>query len=137
MTSLPACATWELPTREMSFYEWQNGRCGICGKTPEKIVRDHDHKTGLERGHLCRSCNAKEVHSVHPAFVAWRAGCNPPTLLNQITFKDDPTRLPIRHTHPFRATNALWESLKAKAQDKGLRVSQAIIQALEDWLAKP
>lgn len=40
--------------------EEQNGRCKLCGTpTPEGDLHiDHDHKTGLVRGLLCRPCNA-------------------------------------------------------------------------------
>ena len=39
----------------------QNGRCAICGKTPEQnrkmLAVDHNHVTGKNRGLLCSSCN--------------------------------------------------------------------------------
>lgn len=35
----------------------QTRECMICGKTHEKIVYDHDHKTGDFRGWICDSCN--------------------------------------------------------------------------------
>lgn len=35
----------------------QNGKCGICGKTLNKTVIDHDHATNSIRGILCAPCN--------------------------------------------------------------------------------
>ena len=36
----------------------QGGTCAICRRPPEKVLHiDHDHKTGLYRGLLCRRCN--------------------------------------------------------------------------------
>ena len=36
----------------------QENRCAICSSTfTEMPFIDHDHKTGLVRGLLCRSCN--------------------------------------------------------------------------------
>jgi len=48
------------------LYKKQKGKCALCDK-PEKIVQygkrrslgvDHNHKTGIVRGLLCRSCNS-------------------------------------------------------------------------------
>ncbi|MGH7881426.1 MAG: endonuclease domain-containing protein [Candidatus Dormibacteraceae bacterium] len=48
------------PDLEM-LYWWQAGRCAICGCEPSKpLVRDHDHKSSLIRGLLCRWCNTME-----------------------------------------------------------------------------
>lgn len=70
----PAC--WFLPVPEalsapwptsISLFEWQRGRCAICGEEHQprsgSLVMDHDHTTGLVRGWLCGNCNAAEGHS--------------------------------------------------------------------------
>jgi hypothetical protein len=31
--------------------------CAICGEYPDRLHRDHDHKTGRARGGLCHHCN--------------------------------------------------------------------------------
>lgn len=42
------------------LWEWQGGKCGICGKPPKTtLCIDHDHKTGLVRGLLHPLCNGK------------------------------------------------------------------------------
>lgn len=43
--------------------EWQDDRCAICGRRYARWGRldtDHDHRTGLVRGFLCRPCNTYE-----------------------------------------------------------------------------
>ena len=39
--------------------EVRGGPCEICGKVYKTLDYDHDHKTGLHRGWLCRWCNLK------------------------------------------------------------------------------
>lgn len=34
----------------------QQGRCGVCHRF-RKLVVDHNHKTGKNRGLLCNNCN--------------------------------------------------------------------------------
>ncbi len=34
------------------------GKCKICDKTPEKLVIDHEHLSGIVRGLLCSHCNS-------------------------------------------------------------------------------
>jgi DNA-directed RNA polymerase subunit RPC12/RpoP len=45
--------------------ESQGGCCAICSKTPDaegqRLAVDHDHKTGIIRGILCRYCNHRVV----------------------------------------------------------------------------
>lgn len=42
------------------FEDWHNQRCALCGIRPTPLVLDHDHRTGLIRGYLCRPCNFRE-----------------------------------------------------------------------------
>ncbi|MFI1796374.1 endonuclease VII domain-containing protein [Streptomyces sp. NPDC020379] len=42
------------------LFELQGGRCAVCGGTRrQRLSVDHDHKTGLVRGLLCRMCNGR------------------------------------------------------------------------------
>lgn len=50
-------------TRDWPTYllnSWHDERCAICGLRPDHLVLDHDHRTGLVRGRLCRGCNVSE-----------------------------------------------------------------------------
>src|SRR4051794_24928537 len=56
--------------------EFQKSRCAICGRgmsrrdpnRVDELVIDHDHKTGLIRGWLCKGCNSTEGrHNVKQA----------------------------------------------------------------------
>lgn len=38
-------------------YGYRNGNCEICGRTTDKLVKDHNHKTGTIRGWICCRCN--------------------------------------------------------------------------------
>lgn len=39
------------------MYSRLNGTCPICDKEFDRLVVDHDHKTGNVRGLICRACN--------------------------------------------------------------------------------
>ena len=48
------------PSEYWAIYEAQGGVCAICQRANGKVRRlavDHDHKTGMIRGALCRTCN--------------------------------------------------------------------------------
>lgn len=45
-----------------AFFFWHADRCAVCGFRDTRLVKDHDHDTGLIRGLLCRSCNGLEPH---------------------------------------------------------------------------
>jgi hypothetical protein len=70
---LPDPACWYWPAPETCTFKdeeaasdflrwWHCGMCAICGDRGD-LVDDHDHKTGLVRGRLCRFCNGKEGHA--------------------------------------------------------------------------
>jgi hypothetical protein len=62
----------------------QGGRCAICQHQPRKmrLAVDHDHKTGMIRGLLCRNCNQKILGSVRDSLEVLRRAVayleNPP-----------------------------------------------------------
>ncbi|MFK4801606.1 endonuclease domain-containing protein [Streptomyces sp. MPA0124] len=60
--------------------QWQDGRCAICGKIRE-LVCDHDHETGLVRGWLCSSCNAREGANREPDTIFARYRERPPAAI--------------------------------------------------------
>lgn len=72
----PACWDWPLPSDDLVeqcsyengllLFEWQDGHCAVCGSDWHKLVEDHDHKTGLVRGYLCRRCNSGEGRNREP-----------------------------------------------------------------------
>ena len=54
-----------LPHQRSAYAElarWHEGRCAVCGqgRAVGKLLRDHDHSSGLIRGMLCSSCNTAE-----------------------------------------------------------------------------
>jgi Recombination endonuclease VII len=48
--------------------------CEVCGREDRTLVVDHDHATGLIRGHVCKRCNlALAVIEDEPLMVAAHA----------------------------------------------------------------
>lgn len=66
---------WPNPEAGESLSGWQGGHCAACGFS-ERLILDHDHETGLERGYLCRACNRDESDT-DGIWEAWRTGVNP------------------------------------------------------------
>jgi hypothetical protein len=77
----PACWSWPAPETctfaddesAAAFLNWWNHDCAVCGAAGTGgLVEDHDHRTGLVRGRLCRSCNAQEGRSDAGVFQKYR-----------------------------------------------------------------
>lgn len=45
--------------------------CGVCGGEQERLVLDHCHVTGWERGYVCFSCNSEEGRSDDEPGTMW------------------------------------------------------------------
>lgn len=73
---VPTSETNVLPAERVAFSvleRWQNGRCAVCGETSEgRLVRDHDHDSGMIRGLLCSGCNTLEGWSSSQLFANYR-----------------------------------------------------------------
>ncbi len=52
------------PADYETILAYQNGKCAICLRVPRyNMDVDHDHKTGLIRGLLCKLCNRRLLPS--------------------------------------------------------------------------
>ena len=61
----------------LNLYEFQQGKCFICGKKPRtiRLAVDHDHITNRVRGLLCsgeRSCNHDVLGNISDLYMAKR-----------------------------------------------------------------
>jgi Recombination endonuclease VII len=94
--TIPACWSWPAPetctfkdddTAEQFLSWWHWEQCAICGTTSD-LVKDHDHRTALVRGYLCRSCNKKEGHAAadDPLFKNYRERSPAVILGIQVTY---------------------------------------------------
>lgn len=88
----PVCWSWQIPDDldhadpHRALATWHAGGCGICGGgSSGREVLDHDHRTGLVRGWLCRGCNRKEGSADDPTdvYARWRA-CPPAAMLGTL-----------------------------------------------------
>ena len=96
----PACWSWELPAIRMVVGEhnaesaawetlgrWQDGRCAICGRRNDYLVRDHDHETGFVRGLLDDRCNGREARWFGEDNLFDRYRRRPPTAILNLTIR--------------------------------------------------
>lgn len=60
-----------------ALFQAQQGRCAICGgQRKQKLSVDHDHKTGLVRGLLCRLCNGRLLTAARDMPLILRIAAN-------------------------------------------------------------
>jgi hypothetical protein len=52
----------EASALSVAFALWHAGRCAVCGMPGQRLVKDHDHDSGIIRGLLCQRCNGSEPH---------------------------------------------------------------------------
>lgn len=85
----PACWYWPAPetctfkdddSAEQFLHYWHRGSCAACDGGGD-LVLDHDHKTGLVRGYLCRSCNSREPHAESGSVLGRYRERNPASIL--------------------------------------------------------
>jgi integrase len=88
----PACWSWPIPEatddRFLAFHVGSQklARCAICGRAERKLVDDHDHRTGLRRGLLCRGCNVSEGNQQHGLIFARYRERHPAAILGHSEF---------------------------------------------------
>jgi hypothetical protein len=89
----PVPVDLHVPKKRSILRVWQDGRCAGCGWV-DRLVKDHDHTTGLVRGLLCHACNVHEGRSDAVLWQRWRAGMNPATLVGHEEIYESPFGLP-------------------------------------------
>lgn len=130
-TRVEAWRSWPTPQKGGDLWEWQDGRCAMCGVMASRIVRDHCHDTGLVRGLLCSGCNTAEGTSNYGGrWDAWRSGDNTAAAIGHYEIYVD--QLGTTALSPYSALvyysrdelHAYWERLLAD------------LEAGEPWPAK-
>lgn len=84
---IPVCHAWTVPdgavpphlSAAQVLRRWQAGACAMCSASPQRLLVDHCHDSGLIRGLLCTSCNTAEGLGDAPAFTAYRE--RPPAVM--------------------------------------------------------
>lgn len=118
----PACWSWEPTTKadmeqtkasvpqvardhireedwaELLLDNWQGGQCAICGKR-KPLVTDHDHRSGLIRGLLCRSCNILEGMGREGVFAKYRE-LNPAIICGMLVRYQNPVTMKYAEPAP-------------------------------------
>lgn len=78
-------------TPHYALVHWQASRCALCGAGHDYYngaqVEDHDHRTGLVRGWLCRGCNIHEGFCNIRICPCARYRLRPPTAILGVTIE--------------------------------------------------
>lgn len=97
----------EIPLVKRALLQKQNGKCALCPQiiSLKDACLDHDHKSGLVRGVMCRNCNGIEGKVFNLANRAKR-GASPKDWLGSlilywIKYETDHTGL----YHPLHKTD--------------------------------
>lgn len=71
-----------------ALFDAQDGACAICAGRPrtQRLAVDHDHRTGMVRGLLCKRCNHKMLGG---------SGDNPDLLRRAAVYLDNPPAFAI------------------------------------------
>ena len=70
-----------VPAYRSAILQKQGGKCALCKRKPAVPCLDHCHSTGVNRGVLCRGCNALLGKIENDAA---RNGLSMPTLLSYL-----------------------------------------------------
>lgn len=100
----------DVPRARILLAQKQGGRCAICGTALSTLADkdaclDHDHKTGLVRGVLCRNCNGIEGKIFNLANRAKRDGTVPEWLTKLLAYYQYHATNPTRAIHPTHKTD--------------------------------
>jgi hypothetical protein len=119
----PACWTWTVPAMLPVFrtedgardylLHWQEYCCAVCGRRYPDVT-DHDHKTGLIRGELCRSCNTSEAFATSARFRNYRER-NPASILGIRILYWDPFRGEARPVPELNSREELGKARQSRA----------------------
>jgi hypothetical protein len=128
----PACWEWPIPdlsdldnsdpfdeTGEVMqvLRKWHADRCAMDGNVHDELVTDHDKRTAIVRGLLCRSCNRLEAsHSDDQPLGRYRQRC--PT---------DILGLTIRYWDPF---NGFVEPEEEHDEEELMRRAKEIVNGI-------
>lgn len=110
-----------IPIRNAILAE-QGGLCCLCGERIADLnggaVLDHDHKTGVVRGVLCRNCNGMEGKVFNRARQAKRNGTERDWIASLLEYWDKHSTPQTSYIHHLHKTADEKKALKVKRAAK-------------------